>query len=144
MNSDDQQIEEILKGYRPKGPGPALQRRVLSGARARRRRTHVSSALRVAAAVVLVASLGMVLWWQERVHRVTADESPVDRIEFAIQRAGEAAQLLAAADILAGQPGAEPMARRAYTRVVSFYAGSPPAREAKNRLWSLDERSVER
>jgi hypothetical protein len=144
MNSDDHRMEELLKRYRPKGPSPALEQRVLSGARAGRRRTRAGWPLGVAAAVALVAGLGVVLWWQRGSDSVAVDESPLVRVEFNIQRAGEAAQLLASAEILAGQPGAERLARKAYARVVSSYADSPFAQEAENRLLSLDERSVER
>lgn len=143
MNADDHQMEEMLKRYRPKGPGPALQQRILGRAQAAEGRMYARWPLRIAAMMALVVGLAAVLWWQEGRGRGTVDASPADRIEFSIQRVGEAAQLLAAADILAGQPGAERLARRAYTRIADFYAGSSPAQEAKKRLLSLDERSVE-
>ncbi len=142
MNADDHQMEEMLKRYRPKGPSRVLQQRVLDNARAAGGRTYARWPLRIAAMIALVVGLGAALWWQKGRGRLTVDASPADRIEFNIQRVGEAAQLLAAADVLAGQPGAERLARRAYTRITSFYAGSPPAQEAKKRLLSLDERSV--
>lgn len=142
MNADDHQMEEMLKRYRPKGPGPALRQRVLGDTRGVASSGHANWPLRVAATIALVAGLAGALWWQKDRSRVPVDEPPADHIEFSIQRVGEAAQLLAAADILAAQPGAERMARRAYTRIASFYAGSPSAQEAKKRLSSLDERSV--
>ncbi len=106
MNADDHQMEEMLKRYRPKGPGPALRQRVLGDTRGVASSGHANWPLRVAATIALVAGLAGALWWQKDRSRVPVAEPSADHIEFSIQRVGEAAQLLAAADILAAQPGA--------------------------------------
>jgi hypothetical protein len=143
MSDSDHQIEEMLKHYRPRGPSPGLRQRVLGGRTASSKQSAVTWSLRIAAAILVVAGLGVVLRLQNRRGPMALEESPLDRIQSTVARAGEAAQLLAAADVLAQQPGGKTMARETYAHIASLYSGSPPALEAKSRLSSLDERSVQ-
>jgi anti-sigma factor RsiW len=74
--------------------------------------------------------------------RTGAAVTPAD-IEYEIARAALASQLLAAADLLAAQPGGEDYACERYRYIVAAYADSPAALESRSRLQSLCDERVE-
>jgi len=105
-----------------------------------RSRRRVAALATVAAAAALLAIL--VLYHrpvpQNPPATVQPFESPTVReLELRIARAGIAMQLLAAADILAEQPGGEEFACERYRYVLTVYPDTEAGLESESRLASL-------
>ncbi|MHC4537711.1 MAG: anti-sigma factor family protein [Planctomycetota bacterium] len=102
----------------------------------------------VAASILLVIGIGVM---QRILYRPSEQIRPVrpetmvaeiDDIEIEVQRAAVAAQLLAVADMLAAQPGAEEYAEKRYTYVINSFPGRNESEQAKLRLQNLLERRI--
>ena len=108
-----------------------------------RHRKQLWRRLAVGAAVLVMALGGSLIWWSiagpgEKVQ----EEISIAEIKLVVERAGEAAQLLAVADLLARQPGGLEYARQRYIYIADFYSDMEAGTQAKQRLQSLSERSV--
>jgi len=93
--------------------------------------------VRVAAGILLLVGLGLV--WQavsERSEPVSTMER-VAQLKHAVLREGAAAQMLAVADLLAGQPGGREYARQRYSEIVRMYRNTEYAEQARLRMKSL-------
>ncbi|MBU0617069.1 MAG: zf-HC2 domain-containing protein [Planctomycetes bacterium] len=96
----------------------------------------------IAAAAVLLATVGLYhrTVRQDVPAAVQRSESPTVReLELQIARAGIAMQLVAAADILAEQPGGGEFACERYRYVVATYPDTEAALQCKSRLASFCE-----
>jgi len=82
-----------------------------------------------AAAVILVISATSIIW--RTVHRAAPKQPTFAEIEQKITEAGNAAKLLAAADLLGGYSEAETIARQQYRRIVETYPDTSAASKAK-------------
>jgi len=131
---DDSVTELADAAARPcPAPGPSLVRRL----------GHRRTAL-IAAGVALLAAAGL---FRYAIHREVPNvaQSPevpkltLAEIEQQIERAGVAAQLLAAADLLAEQPGGEDFACERYRYVAAAYSDTDAAVECNLRLAALCE-----
>ncbi|HUT28631.1 MAG TPA: hypothetical protein VMX13_02480 [Sedimentisphaerales bacterium] len=117
MNHDDQAIESVLTRYRPSGPPAQLGEQIF---RLREKKPHRMWPA-IAAAILLVAGAGL-LWRQVVRPNVSVnDQEKLAQIEISVSQAGKAEQLLAVANILAGQPGAEDHAKGIYYEVINHY-----------------------
>ena len=85
-----------------------------------------------AAAVVLVIPATSIIW--RTVHRAAPKQPTFAEIERKITEAGNAAKLLAAADLLGGYSDAETIARQQYRRIVETYPDTSAASKAKLRV----------
>jgi predicted anti-sigma-YlaC factor YlaD len=85
-----------------------------------------------AAAVILVISATSIIW--RTVHRAAPKQPTFAEIERKITEAGNAAKLLAAADLLGGYSGAETIARQQYRRIVETYPDTSAASKAKLQI----------
>jgi len=85
-----------------------------------------------AAAVILVISATSIIW--RTVHRAAPKQPTFAEIERKITEAGNAAKLLAAADLLGGYSNAETIARQQYRRIVETYPDTSAASKAKLRV----------
>jgi anti-sigma factor RsiW len=91
----------------------------------------------VAAGILLVLGLGLI--WRmlaEPVKPIPRDTT-VAHLRQTVIRAGQAAQMLAVADLLARQPQGREYARNRYLEITKDYAGTECARQAKLRLKSF-------
>jgi anti-sigma factor RsiW len=95
------------------------------------------------AAVVALMIGGALLWFGARDTRPPPSPRTTDRTAAAvarqIARAGTAAQLLTAADLLAEQPGGVPLACERYRYIASKYPGSEAASRSIARLAALHQ-----
>jgi len=102
---------------------------------------------RVGAAAACIALLlgGTLIWCLARPARHEPDPGAVERtlaaIEQAVMRAGEAAQLLAVADMVAQQPGNADYARERFEYIAANYPDMDAGIQAKLRIQSFPERS---
>jgi anti-sigma factor RsiW len=95
-------------------------------------RTRRRSWPRYAAAAILIVSA---IFVTSRIMEKPAKNQPtLAEIEGRINEAGNAAQLLAAADLLRGCSETEGIARQQYCRIVETYPDSPAASKAKLRV----------
>jgi len=85
----------------------------------------------IAASILLVVTISIV--WRVLV-RPAEKELTFVEIERRIIEAGSAARLLAAADLLAKYPDAEPIVEKQYRYIVRTYPETPAAAEAKLRM----------
>jgi len=85
-----------------------------------------------AAAVILVISGTSIIW--RTVHRAAPKQRTLAEIEQRITEAGNAAKLLAAADLLGGYSDAETIARQQYRRIVETYPDTSAASKAKLQI----------
>ncbi len=96
----------------------------------------------VAAAVIVIAFGTVALWLSHpTIEDRLPDETAQDRVFQDIMHAGQAAQLLAAADLLAKQLGGLKYAREQYEYIIQTYAHLEAAVTAQSKLKSLPERS---
>ena len=95
-----------------------------------------------AAAGVLVAS-GLGIWWPRPGVPVTEERFDPTVLKRELDRAAVAAQLLAAADLLARQPGGRPYAVKRYQYVIRQFPDRRERDLAQDRLHTLLERSTE-
>jgi anti-sigma factor RsiW len=87
-----------------------------------------------AAAVLLIAAGGGLIWKSiSRPAPKPMDEPTLAAIQRQVARAGQAAELLAAADLLAHTPGGGDVASKSYRFIAENYSDFPEAKEAKNR-----------
>ena len=102
----------------------------------------------VAASILLVIGVGVM---RRVLYRPSEKISPIrpqrtaggiDEIEIEVQRAGIAAQMLAAADMLAAQPGGQEYAEKRYTYVINSFPQRDESKQAKLRLHNLLERRI--
>ena len=111
----------------------------------RMRRLHLSRPALIAASLVLLAAGALVLHLLLKPARSIPgriEELTVADMERAVNRTGLAFQLLAAADLLAEQPGGEAIAQERYLYITTAYPEVEAAAEAKLRLRSLSEGRV--
>ena len=137
MSYRDTRLEQILKRYRPSGPPAHLKERTLLARQRRRPKTWVA----VAASLLLVAGGGWVACVLVAPNGSESDEFVLAQVEQAVMRAGFASQLLATADLVAGQPGGELYARTSYREIARSYPDLAAGPEAHSRLRALSERS---
>ena len=86
------------------------------------------------AAVILVA-LASIVW--NAIDRPVKKEATFAEIEREITEAGNAARLLAAAELLAKSPNVKAIVKRQYTYIVKTYPDTPAAAKAKMRIKKL-------
>jgi len=193
MFNDDEEIESLLKRYRPVGPPPDLKKRIFQPAqpqfslfsqKATPENCHIPAPTvregvensencliqaptvregvrtpvlgsknliinglqkykwAVAAAVIVIAFGTVALWLSHpTIEDRLPDETAQDRVFQDIMHAGQAAQLLAAADLLAKQLGGLKYAREQYEYIIQTYAHLEAAVTAQSKLKSLPERS---
>ena len=117
MNYDDERIESMLRRYRPVGPPAELKENIFQS----REKPLGRIWLAIAASILLVAGIGL-LWRQQlRPTESVNIQAKLAQIEISVVQAGRAEQLLAVANILAGQPGGEDHAKGIYCEVVNHY-----------------------
>jgi hypothetical protein len=93
--------------------------------------------LAAAAGIMLLVGLGLVSLI------VSGRSEPASRVErvaqlrHAVMQEGAAAQMLAVADLLAGQPGGKEYARERYSEIIRTYQNTEYAEQARLRLRSL-------
>jgi hypothetical protein len=117
MDHDDDKIESMLRRYRPLGPRAELKKQIFRSREKRLYRIWPT----IAASILLAAGIGLV--WRQLEHpteSVNIQSNPA-QIEISVVQAGRAEQLLAVANILAGQSGGEYHAKRIYYEVVNNY-----------------------
>jgi len=193
MFNDDEEIESLLKRYRPVGPPPDLKKRIFQPAqpqfslfsqKATPENCHIPAPTvregvensencliqaptvregvrtpvlgsknliinglqkykwAVAAAFIVIAFGTVALWLSHpTIEDRLPDETAQDRVFQDIMHAGQAAQLLAAADLLAKQLGGLKYAREQYEYIIQTYAHLEAAVTAQSKLKSLPERS---
>ncbi len=175
MFHDDEEIESLLKRFRPVGPPPDLKKRIFPPARPQSptflekatpenclipaptvregvktpvlgSKNRIFSSFQkykwaVAAAVVIAFGAAALWLSQPKIEDRLPDESAQDQAFQDIIHAGQAAQLLAAADLLAKQPGGLKYAREQYEYITQTYAHMEAAVTAQSKLKSLSERS---
>jgi hypothetical protein len=101
----------------------------------------------VAASILVLISIGVIRHALYRPTEKSFSIKPeskiqkIDDIEMEVHRAGLAAQMLAVADMLADQPGAEQYAEKRYTYIINSFAGREESKKAKLRLQNLLERT---
>ena len=117
MDYDDDKIESMLKRYRPLGPPAELKEQIFRSREKRLYRIWPA----IAASILLVAGIGLVLRQPVRPTESVNIQSDLAQIEISVVQAGRAEQLLAVANILAGQPGGEYHAKGIYYEVVNNY-----------------------
>lgn len=117
MDYDDDKIESMLRRYRPLGPPAELKEQIFRS----REKALGRIWLAIAASILLIAGIGLV--WRQLVRPTESVNIPANRaqIEISVVQAGRAEQLLAVANILAGQPGGEYHAKEIYYEVVNHY-----------------------
>jgi anti-sigma factor RsiW len=106
------------------------------------RRIHIGHAAKVArhrwlqyaaaAAVILVISAASIIW--RTVYRAAPKQPTFAEIERKITEAGNAARLLAAADLLGGYSNAETIVKQQYRRIVETYPDTSAASKAKLQI----------
>lgn len=117
MDYDDDKIESMLRRYRPLGPPAELKEQIFRSREQRLYRIWPA----IAASILLVAGIGLVLRQLERPTESVNIQSNPSQIEIIVVQAGRAEQLLAVANILAGQPGGEYHAKGIYYEIVNHY-----------------------
>ena len=85
-----------------------------------------------AAAAILVISATSIIWCT--VHRAAPNQPTFAEIERKITEAGNAAQLLAATDLLAQYPDAKTVANHQYRYILDEYPDTFAADEARSRI----------
>ena len=97
----------------------------------------------IAAGFILVI-IGTFVWQlRPKPQTKVSEEITIAEIKHAVQRAGEAAQLLTAADLLAREPGGIEYARKQYQYVAESYPDLESGVQAKFRIQTIFERSVQ-
>ncbi len=96
-----------------------------------------------AVAAMLVLALGLRLWWPQTEVTITEESLDPTTLHLELERAAVAAQLLAAADLLAQQPGGKPYAIKRYQYVMQQFPHQREHDLAQDRLQTLLERSTE-
>lgn len=139
MDYDDKKILSTLRHYRPLGPPAGLKEQIF---RSREQPLHRIWPA-IAASILLVAGIGLVLRQLLRPTESANIQAKLEEIEISVVQAGRAEQLLAVADILAGQPGGEYHAKGIYYEVVNNYPTfkSRALDQLKNKFQS--ERRIE-
>lgn len=95
-------------------------------------RTRRRSWPRYAAAAILIVSAISIT--SRIINKPPKSEPTFAEIEQKITEAGNAARLLAAADLLGGYSDAEPIVKRQYRRIVETYPDTPAAGKAKLQI----------
>lgn len=90
----------------------------------------------VAAGILLALGLGLI-WRLLSSSRPVPVQKTVAQVRQTVVRAGQAAQMLAVADLLAEQPQGREYARERYIEITRDYAGTECAKQASLRLKSL-------
>jgi len=97
----------------------------------------------IAAGVIVLLAVTVVFQFNKKAAQPANEEMTIAQLEYKMERAGHAAQLLAAADILAEQPGGTEFAREQYAYVAETYPDMQAATLAKSRMDSIPERRTE-
>jgi len=133
MSSDDKKIEEMLRCYNLPGPPSELKDRIFQPQKKRRKLTWPA----IAAGILIAA--GLCLLWHSLSQQTDTktNAARLAQIERSVIRAGQAAQLLAAADLLAKQPGGEEYALEQYLQIIKNYSNTIYAKQAESRIKSF-------
>jgi hypothetical protein len=95
------------------------------------RKIHLSRYAAIAAGILLVVAVSAI--WQTRT-RPKVNELTFAEIERKINESGNAAQLLAATELLAGQPDAQGLIQQQYRYIVERYPQTSSAVKAKAKM----------
>ena len=93
--------------------------------------------LAVAASILLVLGVGLIWRLVPEPGRPMRNGEVIAQLEQTVMRAGQAAQMLAVADLLSKQPAARDYARERYKEIVTGYSDTEYAAQAKLRLKML-------
>jgi hypothetical protein len=132
MNNDDIKIESILKRYKPSGAPAGLKGRIFQSKEKRWKRTWLA----VAAGILLAAGAGLIWQILSKPANSKMNDIRLAQIEQAVTRAGQASQLLAVADLFAGQPGGKEHAKEIYGEVTNLFPDLNAGIQAQLRLKS--------
>ncbi len=137
MGNYEEKVESMLKRYRPVGPPAAFKEQIFKT----KHKILWRSKLRIAAAIMLVLSIGVTWQMLQRSSRSDIDSAKLIQIERLISRAGKSAQLLSVADVLAKHTGGQHRAKEIYEELIHSYTDLDEGMKAKSRLEFLSERS---
>ncbi len=148
-HDSNNEIEQILRRYRPAGPPMELKERILKLVKTKAisfslpkkdKKSHWTRyAVIAAAASVLIAAGGYFLL--DRLDRDTDIKPKEAQLSFAeierqISQSGRAARLLATADMLAKHSSTEQIVREQYRYITETYPQTTAGIEAKSRIQS--------
>ncbi len=140
MNSD-KNIEKLIEQFRPAGPGDELHDAIFGNVQQEVVRSKPILKWSAIAAGMMIAFMlaGYYLFGPtaNQQTNVPIEEISLATMERQIERAGQAAQLLAVADILAAQPGGQEYAIKQYQNLIEDYPEMEQVKEAKEKLFTL-------
>jgi hypothetical protein len=124
--------ESILARYAPAGPPAELKNRIFQT----KQKTPFPNWLAIAASFLFIAAIAFVLQKHVKQNKTPSPQITIAEIQHQLNRAGQSAQLLALADILAKQPTAKTRAKEIYHEVANSYPDLEAGIKAKSRLIS--------
>ncbi len=146
MTEHDNEIEQILRAYRPVGPPMELKERILKLAETKaisfsrpdkHKKAHwIRYAVVAAAASVLIVAGSYFLLDRDTDVKPKEVQLSFAEIERQISQSARAARLLAAADMLAKHSSTEKIVREQYRYITKTYPQTTAAAEAKSRIQS--------
>lgn len=139
--SKDNKIESILKRYRLVGPSAKLKEKIFGDSEIvtiklqSRRKNFKRFLIRSgAAAAVLIVVAGFMLTRKQQAQPQIEIPRTFAEIEYEIEQAGNAARLLAAADIFTDDPDSKDLVNEQYAYIIAAYPQTDAAAEAKLRM----------